>query len=98
MAEFLDFYAKMAKSKKTASEHKVPLDKVSAARGKGQPQHIPRSWVTGRAHNYRKMFADVWPRLGTPLLAAKTEAEVISVFENFGSATRKCCGVASERK
>jgi hypothetical protein len=75
----------MAKSKNAASEHKVPLDKVSAERGKGRPQHIPRSWVTGRAHNYRKMFADVWPRLGTPFLAAKTEEEVISVFENFGS-------------
>jgi hypothetical protein len=75
----------MAKSKKTASEHKEPLDKVSGKRGKGRPQHIPRSWVTGRAHNYRKMFAEVWSRLGTPLLIAKTEEEVISVFEKYGT-------------
>lgn len=80
----LDSSAKMAKSKKTALEHKVTLDKVSAERGRGRPQHIPRSWVTGRALNYRKMFREVWPRLGTPLLAANTEEEVVSALVKYG--------------
>ena len=82
--DFPGFSAKMAKSKKPAPERKEPLDKVSGKRGKGRPQHIARSWVTGRAHNYRKMFAEMWPRLGASLLAANTDEEVISAFGNHG--------------
>lgn len=74
----------MAKLKKPASKQKEPLDKVSGKRGRGRPQNIPRSWVTGRAVNYRKMLAEVWSRLGAPLVAAKTEEEVSSVFTNYG--------------
>ena len=30
------------------------------------------------------MLAEVWPKLGDPLLAANTQDEVIAVFENYG--------------
>ena len=82
--EFARISAIMAKSKRTASESEQPLDKVAGKRGRGRPQHIPREWVVGRAGNYRDMLTEVWSRLAAPLLDAKTEAEVISAFENYG--------------
>ena len=49
----------------------------------GRPQTMPPSWVTGRAYNARIQLQQVWPKLSGPLLAAKTEEEVKSAFEEF---------------
>jgi hypothetical protein len=58
------------------------LDTSSGKRSRGRPQKIPRSWVTGRAENYRKMLAGVWSKLSGPLLAAETEEQIVAAFEN----------------
>jgi hypothetical protein len=60
------------------------LDASSEKRGRGRPQKIQWSWVTGRAKNYRQMLSQVWPELAGPLLAAETEEQVISLFEKHG--------------
>lgn len=50
---------------------------------RGRPQEMPRNWVTGRAYNLQVQLQQVWSKLGGPLLAAKTEEEVKSAFEEF---------------
>lgn len=72
----------MPKIKNSPVSTTLPLDTSSEKRGRGRPQKIPRSWITGRARNYRFMFAEIWPKLGEPLLAAETEEQVIAAFEN----------------
>jgi hypothetical protein len=72
----------MKKLTKPLKTTKKTLDKVFGKKGRGRPGTIPRSWVTGRAHNYRFMLAQVWPKLGAALLAATTEQEIASAFEN----------------
>lgn len=68
--------------------HKLPrkpekaLDAFSEKRRRGRPVRIQRSWVTGRAKNYRFMLTAVWPKLSGPLLAADTEEQVNAAFEN----------------
>jgi hypothetical protein len=57
------------------------LDASSEKRGRGRPQKIQRSWVTGRAKNYRQMLSQAWPGLADPLLAAETEEQIIAAFE-----------------
>jgi hypothetical protein len=73
----------MPKRKSFQKDAKKPnksLDPFLEKRGRGRPTHVERSTVTGRAENYRRIFAEVWPKLSTPLLEAKNEHEVISVF------------------
>jgi hypothetical protein len=53
-------------------------------RGRGRPPKIQKSWVTGRAKNYRQMLSQMWPELADPLMAAQTEEQVISAFEKHG--------------
>jgi hypothetical protein len=74
--------AKMPKRDKPRKNVLKPLDASSIKRGRGRPEKIPRSWVTGRAANYRKMLATVWSKLEVPLLAAETEEQVVVAFEN----------------
>jgi len=50
---------------------------------RGRPQTIPLGWVTGRAYSARIQLQQVWPKLSGPLLAARTEEEVKSAFEEF---------------
>lgn len=75
----------MKKLKNTLKTHKKSLDRISEKRGRGRPEGIPRSWVIGRAGNYRTMLTEVWPKLGNPLLAAKTRDEVIAALESYGA-------------
>jgi hypothetical protein len=52
---------------------------------RGRPQEIPRNWVTGRAYNLAIQLQLIWPKLGAPLLAARTEEDVKAAFEAHGS-------------
>lgn len=62
------------------SKPQKALDTFSEKRGRGRPGVRP-SEITGRADNYRMIFGYIWDRLRKPLLAAKSEIEVIKVFE-----------------
>ena len=74
----------MPRPKKLVRMTKNPVDTVSQKRGRGRPHKIPRSWVIGRADNYRKILAQVWSKLRDPLLAAQTEQQAIAAFESYG--------------
>jgi hypothetical protein len=74
----------MPKHEKLPQRTENAIDTFSEKRGRGRPQRIPRSWVIGRADNYRYILAEVWPKLRDPLLAAQTEEQAISAFENHG--------------
>lgn len=69
--------------------HKLPrkpekaLDAFSEKRRRGRPEKIPRSWIIGRAPNYRTSLEYVWPKLSGPLLAANTDEQVIEAFEQY---------------
>jgi hypothetical protein len=58
--------------------------RYSTGKPRGRPPTIPRSWVTGRAYNYKIQLGQVWPRLQGSLLEAQTEEEVERAFENNG--------------
>ncbi len=72
----------MPKRQKSGQKVAKPLDTSSGKRRRGRPEKIPRSWVIGRAGNYRRSLSGVWPRLSGPLLAAKTEEQVVAALEN----------------
>jgi hypothetical protein len=74
----------MKKLKKPLKGPQKPLDRVSGKRGRGRPQDIPRSWVIGRAENYRGNLAQVWSELSGSLVAAETEEQVVAAFQNYG--------------
>ena len=74
----------MPKHQKRVQRAENAIDTFSKKRGRGRPQRIPRSWVIGRADNYRNNLAQVWPKLRDPLLAAQTEEQIIAAFENHG--------------
>jgi hypothetical protein len=74
----------MPKRQKLVRRIKNAVDTFSKKRGRGRPQRIPRSWVIGRADNYRISLAQVWPKLRDPLLASQTEVQTIAAFENYG--------------
>ena len=63
----------------------MPLDLASQKRGRGRPQKIARSWVVGRAPNYRRALGYVWAELSGPLLAATTAEQVIEAFQKHAS-------------
>ena len=68
---------------KRAEIVKKAIDTSIGKRGRGRPPKIARSWVTGRAENYRKMLSALWPKLSDPLLAAETTEQVIAAFEKY---------------
>ena len=71
----------MPKRRTPIQKPEKALDASSGKRGRGRPQKIQRSWVTGRARNYRQMLTKVWPELAGPLLAAETAEQIIAAFE-----------------
>lgn len=75
---------KLLKRRKPIQIPEKALDRFSERRRRGRPVRIPRSWVIGRADNYRRNLTQVWTKLGGPLLAAETEEQVIAAFENYG--------------
>jgi len=72
----------MPKRKRLPHHLKKALDPVPEKRRRGRPEKISRATVTGRAENYRRMFAAVWAGLSSPLLAAETKEQVIAAFES----------------
>jgi hypothetical protein len=77
---FREFPAYMQKRRIRVSKPQKALDTYSEKRGRGRPGVRP-SEIRGRADNYRMIFGYVWDRLRKPLLTAKSEIEVIKVFE-----------------
>jgi hypothetical protein len=51
---------------------------------RGRKRRLPWETVTGRAANYEFQLNEVWHRLGTSLLAAKTVDDVTKAFKQFG--------------
>jgi hypothetical protein len=74
----------MPKRQKLVRRIENAIDTFSKKRGRGRPQLIPRSWVIGRADNYRYNLTEIWSKLHDPLLAAQTEEQTVSAFENYG--------------
>lgn len=74
----------MRKRKKSTQNREKPLDMGYGKRGRGRPSKIPASTVIGRADNYRYQLKQVWKRLETPLLGARTKEEVEAAFESHG--------------
>ncbi len=73
----------MPNGKRDDSKVKKALDPVLLKRGRGRPAKIPRSWVIGRAPNYRRTLSAVWQDLGGPLLAAESREQVVLAFEGY---------------
>jgi hypothetical protein len=77
-------------TKKQPKEVKKTLDSLSGSgtnpkkNNRGRKRKLPWSTVTGQASNYQFQLGEVWHRLGTPLLAAKTEEEVTKAFNQSG--------------
>lgn len=74
----------MQKRRMPIQKPEKALDASSEKRGRGRPQKMQRSWVTGRAKNYTQMLSKVWPGLAGPLLAAESEEQIIAAFEKHG--------------
>jgi hypothetical protein len=77
----------MPERQKTIKAPKTPektFDTVLEKRGRGRPQNIPRSWVIGRADNYRSNLTQVWTELSEPLLKAETKEDVITALKDQG--------------
>ena len=81
MAEPWRFTSKCRSIRRRLKGPKTILDTSSGKRGRGRPPKIARSWVTGRAENYRRVLSEVWPKLSVPLLAAETTEQVSAAFE-----------------
>jgi hypothetical protein len=79
----VDVSAKMGKRRELIQKGQMPLDVSSQKRGRGRPQKIQRSWVVGRAPNYRRSLGYVWPELSGPLLAATTAEQVTDAFQKY---------------
>jgi hypothetical protein len=65
---------------KEAKRAKKSLDTISPKRGRGRPG-VRASEISGRAGHYRLIFEQTWEVLGNDLISAKTEKDVIRVFE-----------------
>jgi len=74
----------MPRRKKATKKASKPLDTFSSKRDRGRPPSIPFSWVVGRAGNHRTRLTQLWPKLEAPLLASRTEQDIVSAFENCG--------------
>lgn len=75
---------KLTPRRKAIREAEEAVDTSSEKRDRGRPQTIPRSWVIGRADNYRTMLKQAWASLASPLLAADSEEQVRAAFEEHG--------------
>jgi hypothetical protein len=71
----------MAKRKRPLEDAQNPLDRFSTKRGRGRPNKVVPTAVTGRAWNYRDSLPRIWSELEGPLLAAKGPEDVVKAFE-----------------
>ena len=70
----------MPKRKKEPKQVKKTLDTYSPKRRRGRPGVRP-SEISGRSYNYRLIFSQIWDVVGSALLKAKTEEDVIRAFD-----------------
>ena len=94
IASFREFPSKMPKRRKPAPKQEKALDTLEGKRGRGRPARVRASEIAGRAYNYRLIFSQNWNSVGEPLLKAKTEGEVIQVFEKAGPYMREFVPIA----
>lgn len=67
--------------KNQQSPKKSLVEKLSMKRGRGRPILVEPSAVRSQADNYRVWLARIWNDLGEPLLAARTEQDVIAAVQ-----------------
>jgi len=72
---------KIKSTKRLVKKLQNPLDMVSEKRRRGRPAKIKRSWVRGRADNYRWILNQIWDRVSPRLLKAQTREDVIRSYE-----------------
>jgi len=94
ITSFREFPSKMPKRRKSAPKQEKALDTVEGKSGRGRPARVRASEIAGRAYNYRLIFSQNWNSVGEPLLKAKTEGEVIQVFEKAGPYMREFVPIA----
>lgn len=71
----------MVRAKRTGKMPKKILDSDPPRRGRGRPQTVDPSELTGRADNYREILKQVWEKLWPPLSKAETADDVIAALE-----------------
>src|SRR4051812_34964030 len=74
----------MAKRKNRKNEPEKILDSFSQERGVGRPWRARPSEVAGRSCNLRLQFDQIWEKVGTALLAAQTEEDVLNALDLAG--------------
>jgi hypothetical protein len=72
----------MAEQKISKKGLKKSLDGSARKRGRGRPRECQYSEIIGRAQNYRQILAEVWQKLGAPLIAAQSEENVTEAFQS----------------
>ena len=80
-SDFRRIPAKMASRKRPKKEANNLLDTAFPHRGRGRPNIVRASEVSGRAHNFRLIFSETWDQIGGKLLNAQTEEDVIGAFQ-----------------
>ena len=78
----------MPKHKSSYQGPKKTLDPFSEKRGEDVPRNCRYSEILGRAEASRGIFTSIWQRLSEPLLAGRTEEEVIEAFRCLANPTR----------
>ena len=85
----------MLKRKNSSETLQEGLDMFSPKRGRGRPQLVVPSEISGRAKNYRGILDHVWNDLWVPLSTAKTEEDVVKAFQNAIPNDTQFSGLAS---
>ncbi len=60
---------------------KIPLDRLSAKRGRGRPANVRPSEIGGRGENFHDILDQVWERLWPLLSGAQAEEDVTKAFQ-----------------
>lgn len=70
----------MRRRKNSIKQAEKTLDAFSEKRKRGRPG-VRAPEIAGRGENYRLIFSQIWDVVGSALLSAKTEGDVIRAFE-----------------
>lgn len=70
----------MRKRRKVAKQAEKPLDTFSKRPKRGRPGVRP-SEISGRGEHYRLIFTHIWDVVGSALLQARTEEQVVRAFD-----------------
>jgi hypothetical protein len=80
------------RAKKAPKKAKKTLDTFSQKRPVGRPGRARPSEVSGRSHNLRLQFDQIWNAVGETLLAAQTAEEVLKALDLAGQYWREQLG------